>query len=72
MREGNWEGSRILEDGFETTTSFILSSPHPELYGHVTFGPFHGPSAVDDYFAGRIHPDPALMLFAIIDKTQDR
>jgi RimJ/RimL family protein N-acetyltransferase len=40
------------------------------VYTHLPFGPFSSTSEFDDYLTGRIHPDPALVLFAVIDKTR--
>jgi len=54
-----------------TPPFFTLSSPHPELYTHLPWGPFPSVPDIDDYFAGRFHPNPAHVLFAIIDKTRN-
>ena len=58
------------QPSIHTPPFFALSSPHPELYTHLPFGPFSSSLAFDQYLASRIHPDPALVLFAIIDKTR--
>lgn len=60
-----------LQPAIHADTFFALSYPHPELYTHLPFGPF--PSAanfVDQLIEGRIQRDPALILFAVIDKTR--
>jgi RimJ/RimL family protein N-acetyltransferase len=40
------------------------------MYTHLPFGPFSSASEIDDYLTARIHHDPALVLFAVIDKTR--
>ncbi|KAH7925793.1 acyl-CoA N-acyltransferase [Leucogyrophana mollusca] len=47
------------------------SAPHQELWQFLPFGPFSDTtSLLKELIEGRIQPDPAIVLFAIIDKTR--
>ncbi|KAG1827367.1 GNAT family acetyltransferase [Suillus subaureus] len=50
---------------------FSVVSAHPELWAHMSSGPFETVQDFDTNFLGAvIHRDPGTVLFAIIDKTK--
>ncbi|OAX31256.1 acyl-CoA N-acyltransferase, partial [Rhizopogon vinicolor AM-OR11-026] len=50
---------------------FAASSAHPELWAHMPSGPFETEQEFNAKFVQAIfHPDPGMVLFAIIDKTK--
>ncbi|CAD6573006.1 MAG: hypothetical protein ASARMPRED_005825 [Alectoria sarmentosa] len=51
-------------------TYFALSYPHPDLYAHLTAGPFASLDAFLSYIKKFDQSDPSNLLYAIIDKTR--
>ncbi|MCJ1462339.1 hypothetical protein MMC07_000939 [Pseudocyphellaria aurata] len=49
---------------------FAQTSAYPELYAHMTFGPFADEGHLVDNLAAFWDADPGRMLYAVIDKTQ--
>jgi len=50
---------------------FTASSAHPELWAHMPTGPFGTEHDFNTKFLQTVvHPDPGMVLFAIIDKTK--
>ncbi|OJA17996.1 hypothetical protein AZE42_05749 [Rhizopogon vesiculosus] len=50
---------------------FAASSAHPELWAHMPSGPFQTEQEFNtDFLQAMFHPDPGMVLFAIIDKTK--
>lgn len=48
---------------------FSATQPHPEIYTYLPFGPFPTVAEfLDEVVEGRVHRNPALVLFAVIDK----
>lgn len=69
QRRPNWV-SGVHQPSVHLAVYFALSSPHPELYTHTTFGPFASEKEfLDDFVYDKIR-DPTTIIFAIIDKTR--
>ena len=52
---------------------FQGSASHPELYQHMSFGPYSSASAfTENLVRGHIQPNPSLALYAVLDKTQSQ
>ncbi|KAG1728591.1 GNAT family acetyltransferase [Suillus paluster] len=48
-----------------------IAPAHPELWAHMPAGPFQTVQDFDtDFLQAIVHPDPGMVLFAIIDKTK--
>ncbi|OJA18000.1 hypothetical protein AZE42_05751 [Rhizopogon vesiculosus] len=54
-----------------SSSFFAASSAHPELWANMPPGPFETEQEFNtDFLQTIFHPDPGMVLFAIIDKTK--
>ncbi|KAF2423389.1 acetyltransferase [Tothia fuscella] len=62
---------RLLQSACHASTYFELSSSHPEIYAHMTPGPFATEEEFVEFFIeGMSNTFDEMLTYAIIDKTQ--
>ena len=58
-----------LQPSVHADAFFTAIAPHPEAFTYIPFDPFPTVDAFNEWVELRIRRDPALVLFAMIDKT---